>query len=750
VNAPLQSLDHDFDPRREVKLDFEDETQPGTVFAQVVSVAAILRRRWLVVALCMVLCLCGAAAAIKLVQPKWRANATILLHMSGPKVLDKVHGVSDDDEERRTGYRDYYETQRQIMGSRAVAERALSALGLAHDPQFLGMGEAKTEAEQAEQAARIAATDPVERLRTLMSVAAVKDSRIVRLSVDYPDPEVAADIVNAVTDAYVEYVQTSRARLGVDAQADIADEKSKAERRLEASEKAFEAFKQTHALTSMDQLEAQTTQGIATLNEHSKQVEAERIRLQSLLEEAQALHKRGNRSAANLLLGDSTLFESMRAERVEAGRAFVEVDVKYGPKHEEHRKAKRRLDHIDSSLDRESDGLVESLGARLSAARTVEGRINRSLGAERKQALRLSELEREYRALEREAKAAADDYLLIARRDTEIGITNRVEEEGIEILDRAAVPTFPVSPKKVVIVGMALIAGLGLGMLLAVGIDVHDERIRGMVDLERALGAFGLPVLGRLPQLPPDTRLGAGDARGQRKQRDLYAHVFPQSLMAERCRGIRTSLAFGAGGETFRSLMVTSPSPAEGKSSTAMNLAVSFCQANRRVVLIDADMRRPRIHQVFSEASSIGLSAVLQGDCDVEEALVRAPDGAPENLSIMPCGAVPENPVELLETAAFRDLVVALREHCDLVIVDSPPVLPVTDPVVLARHVDGVVLVGRSGGTTRGELQAAVAQLARGDTNVVGVVLNEVVERDEGYGYARRYHTYRVSEVEAS
>ena len=271
--------------------------------------------------------------------------------------------------------------------------------------------------------------------------------------------------------------------------------------------------------------------------------------------------------------------------------------------------------------------------------------------------------------------------------------------------------------------------------------------VRGLLDLERALAGFGLPVLGQLPLLPADARLGVGNVRAQRRQRDLYAHLFPQSLMAERCRGVRTALTFAQGREPVGSIMITSPSSSEGKSSIAINLALSFCQANKKVVLIDADMRRPRIHHVFAapvENEELGLASVLSERASLDDALLPPPEDAPESLTILPCGQIPDNPAELLEGPGFRRMLGELRERFDLVIVDSPPVLPVTDPLILAGQADAVVLVTRCDSTTRGELQRALSQLSQADANIMGVILNEVDTRQERYDYHGDYYTYRA------
>lgn len=725
----------------------EEEAAHSDVLAQVMRLLAILRRRWLVVGVTTTLCLAAAALAIMLLQPRWSATASVVLHMSGPQVLDKIKGVAEDAEGRVLGYREYYQTQRTIMQSRAVAERALAELGLARDPVFLGIDDVESEEERQALADLI---DPVQRLRELTHVQEVRGSRVVEISAEYPDPEVAAEIANALADAYIAHVQRSRSRVGEEAKDNISAERKKANEELLAAETELEDFKRDNEITSISLSDRQNviTQDILTLSAKAKDAEGERTALSNMLTEAKRLHAAGNLAAANLLPEeDRALFEKLRTEQLDAEQTFEDVDVEFGPKHEEHRKAKRRLDLVNARIEREATNLIASLESKLTAARNTERDLGRSLARENQKALRLGELERRYRELEREAKASAENYLVVARRDTEIAITNRVEAEGIEILDRATVPTAPVFPPKLLLLALGLVSGLGLGALLAISIDFRDHRIRGLLDLERSLAGFGLPVLGQLPLLPADTRLGIGNQRAQRRQRDLYAHLFPQSLMAERCRGVRTALTFAQGREPVGSIMITSPSSSEGKSSTAINLALSFCQAGKKVVLIDADMRRPRIHHIFAapvENEELGLASLLSERASLDDALLPAPEDAPENLTVLPCGEIPDNPAELLEGPGFRRLLGELRERFDLVVVDSPPVLPVTDPLILAGQADAVVLVTRCDSTTRGELQRALAQLGQADANIMGVILNEVDTRQERYDYHGDYYTYRA------
>ncbi len=730
-----------------------DDDQPHSdAIAQVMRVLAILRRRWLVVVVTIVLAVASAALALTLLRPRWRASATVVLHMTGPQVLDKVKGVVEDGDSRVLGYKEYYQTQRTIMHSRAVAELALAKLGLASDPVFLGIDGLESEAERVAVAATI---DPVERLRDLVSIEEIRNSRVISISAEYPDPEVASEIANKVADAYLEYVRSSRSDVGAGAELDIAKELLESESEMKAAEAKLQEFKDTHHIAAATLADRQDVinQDVMIWSSRAKEAEADRIANEKVLEQAKRLHEAGNLAAASLLPHDKrALFESMRQQQLEAEAEFAEIDEEFGPKHAEHIAARRKVDMATKKIQREADELIESLEAEVAAARNTEHDLKRKLGGENSRAVKLGGLEREYKELDRAAKTAEENYLLIARRDTEIAVTNRVEAEGIEILDKATVPSVPVFPRKALMFAIALVTGLSLGSLLAVAVDFRDHRIRGLLDLERALAGFGVPVLGQLPLLAPDTRLGVANARAQRRQRDLYAHIYPQSLMAERCRGIRTSLAFAQGTDALRTIMVTSPSSSEGKSSTAMNLALSFCQASKKVVLIDADMRRPRIHQVFPSArekEGAGLAALLSGEATIDQVILDAPEDAPTNLKIVPCGSLPANPAELLDTPAFRRALSDLRERFDVVIVDTPPVLPVTDPVIIAREVDGVMLVTRCESTTRGELQRALSQLAKGDTNMLGVVLNEVDARQERYDYNSAYYTYRANETES-
>jgi succinoglycan biosynthesis transport protein ExoP len=734
-------------------------TEPGATDAldALVKLLAILGRRWILVAVFTVLALAVGVLTISLLRPQWRATATLVVNPSGSQVLDKVKGVNEDEPSGndRFGYKQYFETQSEIILSRKVSEVALAELGLANDPVFLGTDEIRDPAVREQTEAEV---DPVARLQSMIRVEEVR-GQVMAISAEYPDPEVARDIANAVVDAYLAHIMRRRSDTGSKAETDLDTELAAAKQTLEDADTALEKFKQDNKITSISLEDRQNliTQNITTLSGAAKQAQAERIGAEAIYKQGKKLHSQGSLASASLLSSsERIIFDSMLSEQLEAEREFADIDMRYGEKHPQWRKAKQRVGLIEKRIKDESKGLLDTLEARYKALVETETRLEAALEREHERALELGKLDPEYRKLAREVTNADATYEKLRTRADEIGVTNRVENEipPVEVLDHATTPGDPIRPRKLLVLAIALISGLTLGSLFAVVVDLRDHRIRSLADLERALSGFGLPTLGQLPLLPADPALGVGNVRAQRRRRDLYTHMFPQSLMAERCRSIRTALTFVTSTERPVALLVTSPTSAEGKSSTAMNLALSYCQARKRVCLVDADMRRPRLHQVFPQAvgkEDVGLATVLAGEHQLDEALQGQLEGAPKELTVLTCGRIPEHPAELLESPASRKLISDLRERFDVIVIDSPPAIPVTDPLILAPQVDGVVVVARCRSTTRSDIQIALTQLRQGDTNLLGVILNEHDSRSEGRRYTSEYYTYRPHEpVEAA
>jgi capsular exopolysaccharide synthesis family protein len=245
---------------------------------------------------------------------------------------------------------------------------------------------------------------------------------------------------------------------------------------------------------------------------------------------------------------------------------------------------------------------------------------------------------------------------------------------------------------------------------------------------------LGLPVIGHIPVLEADAAATARRDAGEENVPDpfLCTHYSSSSTRSEAFRGVRTALYFNTRGAGHQVIQVTSPNASDGKSTTTANLAISIAQSGKRIVLVDCDFRKPRVHKIFGLPHEAGLASVIQGQCELEAAI--QPSGI-ENLSILPCGPRPKNPAELLTSPRFVEALKTLREAYDYVLVDTPPVLVVTDPSVVAPRVDGVVLVLRMARNIRPAAERAREVFASLGVNVIGVVVNGIGDRKAGYGY---------------
>lgn len=308
---------------------------------------------------------------------------------------------------------------------------------------------------------------------------------------------------------------------------------------------------------------------------------------------------------------------------------------------------------------------------------------------------------------------------------------------GGQLVESATPSSKPVSPKRVTDAVIAFFIGVVVGIALALLRERLDDRIRTKDELERV--AQGLPSLGLIPLV--------GEWRNK-KQPFLSSALHPNSPPAEAYRGLRTSIQFIGLDKAIKTLQITSPTAGEGKTTTSANLAVTMAESGRKVVLVDCDLRRPRIHEFFGLSNQVGFTSVLVGDVRLEEVLTSDPRYG--NLTVLPSGPIPPNPSELLGSAKAREVFALLGQDTDMVIIDSAPVLPVTDAAVLASEVDAVLLVAAAGTTTRRDVARSVETLGRVEARLVGFVLNGASEADSyvyyryggQYGYGQKSNKY--------
>jgi succinoglycan biosynthesis transport protein ExoP len=367
-----------------------------------------------------------------------------------------------------------------------------------------------------------------------------------------------------------------------------------------------------------------------------------------------------------------------------------------------------------------------------------EGMLRDALEKQKQEANKLNESAIEFNLLKRDADTYRALYEGILEKLKEAGVSAGLKSNNYRIVDSARPPSYPIEPNIPRNLGFALLLGLTTGVGLAFLLEGLDNTIR---TTEQAQNISGLPSLGMIPLGSRSAREGADSKRlviaSSKEAVELITQVRPQSQMAESYRALRTSLLLSSIGAPPKVILVTSALPQEGKTTTSINTAVVLAQKGVRVLLVDADLRRPSIHKTLGLGPRSGLSNVLTGSSTLDQTITRT--SILPNLFILPAGTPPPNPAELLASSAMRDILGQLSEQYDHIIVDTPPTLSVTDAVVLSPRADAVVLVIRSGQTTKQALRRARDILAQVNAKVVGVLLNAVDLSSPDYYYYYEY-----------
>lgn len=704
-------------------------------------VEALRKRAWLIV-LGLV-----AATAIAfgwtLRQPKlYRAAATIIIDTQTANVLGRQ--VSDVVEMGTGGYwanASFFNKEYTVIRSRAVARRAAEKLDLLHNDERNGLGgiDDKTERER-----KRAELDPADLLAGRYTVDAQDDAQnVVKVTVIDVDPDFAASASNAVAESYAELNLEKRVEGTQDASTWLQVQHKDLERKLEASENQLYTFMEENAVLNaslQSQLE-EVMQRLSAFNTQLAEVQAQRIRQQV---NAQALKDaRANEALIDTIaeVRDATVIASLKTQLVELRAERTELMARYLPAHPKVKALDEQVGLVEKNLEGQIDAVLVSLERQQASLETTERGLKDAIAQERQREARLNKLMLQYQRLKRGVDTNSRLYELVTTRQKEADLSGALKLNNVSVLDRARPPALPFKPnlKKNIVFGALL--GLLLGCVLALGLDYLDNSVKTQEDVER----LNAPFLGLMPIIE-----AAKPARGNAtdidslNDRDLFVMRNPKSSAAECARFIRTNLLFMSPDKPLKSFLVTSAAPQEGKTTTAISLAVTMAQSGSRTLIVDTDMRRPRLHRAFGVSNDKGLSSTIVGESTLDDA-IQATDA--QDLDVLVCGPIPPNPAELLHTAAFKHIVKQLSERYERVIFDSPPVGAVTDPVVLGTHLDGAVVVLKAQRTTKDAATQAMRTLKDANVHIFGAVLNDVDLNSKRYGsgyyaYYRKYGYY--------
>ena len=677
----------------------------------------LLRKRWRVWAAGLVVGVTVAFIYTVRQTPIYEASCSLVLQNRPPQVLESVKDVI----ELGGGY-EFMETQFRIIRSQEIAQKVLDRVG---PPPNYG------ETPKAPPSRR----EQVMALLGQVKVSGIRDSRIANITVRDRDRERAARIANAFADAYAERNLDFKLEGARSASSWLGEQTVDLRKKLEESELALYRYKKEHNLLDLglDDRQGMTRQNLMTVNARLADIKAKRIEAESMRKLILAAKDDMGEKESLPDIRDNVIVTKLRENYLELLKTKADLESRYGEKHPRIENINQQLQATRREYSRELDEVLKSFDKRYQAMLQTEMALNKWMNKEKAQALNLAKLEVEYRPMARDAENNAKVFGQVAQRHKEIDLTGMLRANNVRILDRAIGPGRQVSPRLRFNLAVGVMLGLMAGFLLMFTIETLDNTVKTPEMAEQLIGA---PLLGVLPLLAEAKPQSSEDE----SRRDLSVHHDPASVAAEACRSIRTNLMFLSAQKEIRAFVVTSPGPRDGKTTAAISLAITMAQSGARVLLIDTDMRKPRIHKSFKLSADKGISTAIMGEVPLKEAIVRSEIA---NLDVLPCGPTPPNPAELLHTEHFRALVDECRQQYDRIILDSPPTEPVTDPAILGSAVDGVLLVLRAGHTSKEAANYARRHLTDAGARILGVVINQTDRQSTGYGYGYGYPYYR-------
>ena|GEM_PF-213401 len=706
----------------------EDESGPVEMI-----LGALRRHLWLTVSLLVASVV--VAAAIGLSRTKiYRAGATLQIDPRPPTPLG--HGVEGVVELGSNSYWaniEYYNTQHELIRSMPVGMAVVHELSLHKDTAFL-----QNQAAMSPPAYEVKPETAANVLRSRLAVFPTKESRLVLVTLDDANPSRAARVLDAVVRAYVAHNMDQAVESTSSAVEWLGEQLESLRSELNESELALHEYKLQKQIASVgiDDQSDMLRGEIGQLTEERTRVRAKIQEARARLTQLTKVDVTNPESIPQMELLDSHELQELRSAYIESVRDHgALIGGGKGENHPDVQAALARVSTTSRGLTAEVQNIKDGAQKQLAALEQQEGGLRQLLAEAEKKALDLNLMEIEYHRLRRTNDNNEKLYGLVLERSKEAGLTQALRVNNIQVLAPAATGPIPVAPRMSLILAAGVVAGLALGLGAALARERLDRTIKSLDELEQRLH---LVPLGSLPEVAGSV------ATAKRKRRHLSPGTPPElvtleqpgSGFAENVRAVRTNLLFMSPDRPFRRLLITSAQPGEGKTTVASALAIAMAQAGQRVILVDCDLRRPRLHKIF--AIQNGRSSLSESLLDPEHLDLSSTRTELARLSILPAGPTPPNPAELLQSEAFRHLLTRLDGEFDLVILDSPP-LVVTDAAILATRVDGSVMVVRRGHSDRRDVLRAKRAILDVGGSLIGAVLNAAREADGGYGYGYGY-----------
>jgi succinoglycan biosynthesis transport protein ExoP len=705
----------------------------------------LVKRRWVVLGTVAVIFGVAAIATLRATRI-YQASGSIAINKTDPFQFNFKNSGNDD-----VNYSDSadVDTEVRILRSDLLALQVIKELNLDKRPDFGGKGAPApgslaltTDQLQPDSAAtsRLLAI-----FRGNLTVSSVPGTRIIDIEYRSPDPQVAARVVNTLMTTYVEQNFKTRFESTMQASEWLSKQLEDLKMKVETSQEKLVEYQKQHDILGIDEKQNIITSKLDELNKELTAAESDRMEKESIYRLAQSKDLGTAVAAAADAEGtsapggqSSTLLGTLQTQEANLKIQLAQLSTQFGPSYPKIAQINSQIKEVDAQIQLEIKKVVERARGEYLASLQRENMLSQAMEKQKQDANGLNQSAIEYSLLKREVDTDRALYEGLLEKLREAGVTAGLRSNNFRMVDTARVPTSPSQPNVPRNLAFALALGLSTGVGLAFLLEGIDNTVRTP---EQAQAVSALPSLGMIPlsskngaELGSSQRLAVTSSR---EAVELVTQARPQSQMAESYRALRTSLLLTSVGGPPKTILVTSALPQEGKTTTSINCSIVLAQKGSRVLLIDADLRRPGIHKALGWGPRTGLSNVLTGSATVQQATVRS--NLLPNLFVLPAGTPPPNPAELLASSNMGDLLTRLREEYDHVVIDTPPTLSVTDAVIVSTRADAVILVIRSGQTTKQALRRARDILMRVNARVSGVLLNAADLRSPDYYYYYEY-----------
>jgi capsular exopolysaccharide synthesis family protein len=737
----------------------------------------LAKYKWLIVTFlfCSVI---TTAIATFVMTPIYTAETTVLIEAKDPQVVNIKQVLP---ESFTVEDYDYYKTQFQILRSRGLIAEVIRDQRLDSNPVFTRgpkrtgllpklwnwiaqpIGDlAATVVASMRQAAhwffgKVEGPEGngpgpatgieshlIDAYQAMLKIDHLQGTRLVKIVFSTPEPDLSARIANAHAEAYIRNGLKLRTHANQEAQSFLETKLAELKVRVEASEAALNDYRRDKGVLFLNDKDNIVVERLADLNKRLTEAEAERIGLEA---QTRLINNRSYDSLPAVI--NNGLIGSLKTQAVQLEAEHAKLARQFLPGYPKLAQVKAQLDETKSRLAQQIRNIVEGIKSAYLASANKEEALRAQMDQQKNETLALKDASVQYAILAREADTNNQLYNSVLARLKEIGVAGEIPASNVTIIDGAEVPQQPSWPRKkrnlLLAAAVGLMGGLGLAFLA----EYFDNTLRTPKEVERYLRLPNLAVVPDLLSLPDC--ISNGNRRISRQESSLNSKLcvpskqlthaaLSLSLLSEAYRKLRTSIFLSRPGEAPKTILFTSATNGEGKTITVANTAIMLAQMDLRVLVIDADLRKPSCHKALRVKGGRGLTDFLVGQDHLDN--VIKPTSVP-NLFALSCGSTPPNPTELVGSKRMYTTLANLKERYDFLLIDAPPVMPVSDAVILSTMVDGVVLVVRGQHTQKQLVKEAASQLGNGSGKILGVVLNRVDIREAEYsGYKQYYYPH--------